>query len=127
MALLHEGDDAHDRCRRDFETFRGVLFTTEAVLTEAAYLLSRVRSGPGACLEFFIRRGAVLVPQTIESLERCRALMAKYSDVPMDFADATLVALAEEMRLDEILTLDHRGFPAYRIDGRRPFRIRPAA
>lgn len=125
VALLHADDADHDRCLRDFETFRGVLVTTEAILTESAFLLSRVKAGPAACLDFFIRRGAVLIPQTIESLERCRVLMAKYADVPMDFADATLVALAEEARVDEVFTLDRRGFSVYRIGGRKPFQLRP--
>jgi len=45
--------------------------------------------------------------------------------MPMDFADATLVTLAEEAEVDEIFTLDLRGFSTYRIHGRKAFRIRP--
>lgn len=51
--------------------------------------------------------------------------MEKYRDVPMDFADATLVALAEEMEVEEIFTLDMRGFRTYRIAGKRAFKILP--
>ena len=43
----------------------------------------------------------------------------------MDFADATLVTLGEELELDTILTLDRRGFGVFRLHGRRPFRILP--
>ena len=43
----------------------------------------------------------------------------------MDFADATLVALAEEAGVDEIFTLDLRGFNTYRIHGRKAFKILP--
>jgi len=38
--------------------------------------------------------------------------MARYDDTPMDFADATLVALAEEFGGGHVLTLDRRGFVA---------------
>jgi predicted nucleic acid-binding protein len=48
-------------------------------------------------------------------------LMEKYRDVPMDFADATLVLLAEGPDLREIPTLDRRGFAAYRTRPGRPF------
>jgi len=41
-------------------------------------------------------------------------LMEQYADVPMDFADATLVLLAEALQVCDILTLDRRGFSTYR-------------
>jgi len=51
--------------------------------------------------------------------------MERYRNVPMDFADATLVALAEELETDRIFTLDRRGFSVYRMNQRKPFRIIP--
>jgi len=42
--------------------------------------------------------------------------MQKYADAPMDFADASLVATAETLRLRRVFTLDHH-FRAYRVDG----------
>jgi predicted nucleic acid-binding protein len=42
----------------------------------------------------------------------------------MDFADATLVLLAERERLTTILTVD-RDFDAYRIGGRKAFLVLP--
>ena len=50
--------------------------------------------------------------------------MMKYADVPMDFADATLVALAEERDDTRILTLDS-DFHVYRLHGRRRFSVVP--
>jgi hypothetical protein len=49
--------------------------------------------------------------------------MEKYSDTPMDFADATLVGLAQELEIDRVLTLDERGFRAYRHGRNRHFRL----
>jgi hypothetical protein len=37
-------------------------------------------------------------------------LMDRYRDTPMDFADATLVLLAEDIAVPDVLTLDRRGF-----------------
>jgi predicted nucleic acid-binding protein len=51
--------------------------------------------------------------------------MRKYRDTPTDYVDATLVALAEELGVADVFTLDRRGFSAYRWKGRRSFRIHP--
>ncbi len=51
--------------------------------------------------------------------------MAKYADIPMDFADATLVTLAEEMEISEILTLNRKGFATYRVRSKTAFKIWP--
>jgi predicted nucleic acid-binding protein len=44
----------------------------------------------------------------------------------MDYADATLVVLAEQIGTDLVFTTDRRDFGVYRIRGRRPFRVSPA-
>jgi uncharacterized protein len=51
--------------------------------------------------------------------------MRRYSDRPMDFADATLVHLARREGLVTIFTVDHNDFETYRIEGKRRFRIVP--
>ena len=127
VAILHRDDRQHQRCVDVFKAFRGVLLSTEAVLTEAIYLLTGVPGGQQACLEFFIRGAAVLVPATRKSLQRCQLLMARYENVPMDFADATLVALGEEAGIQEVFTLDRRGFETYRMGKLQTFRLRPAS
>jgi len=53
-------------------------------------------------------------------------LMARYADRPMDFADATLVHVAERENLRTILTIDHADFETYRIGRNAKFRILPA-
>ncbi len=52
--------------------------------------------------------------------------MSRYSDHPMDFADATLVHLAKRESLATIFTVDYGDFETYRIEGRRRFRVLPA-
>jgi predicted nucleic acid-binding protein len=50
--------------------------------------------------------------------------MDKYRSVPMDLADATLVALAESLGQKKIFTLDS-DFEIYRMTGRKSFDIVP--
>ncbi|MBI5407956.1 MAG: PIN domain-containing protein [Nitrospirae bacterium] len=125
VALLDKSEKQHNRCVIFLREFKGKILTTEPVLTEAVYLLGPSVKAQKACMEFILRGGAVLVPQSPESLSRAVVLMEKYKDIPMDFADATLVTLAEETSIDEVFTLDIKGFSAYRIHGKRPFIVWP--
>ena len=45
----------------------------------------------------------------------------RYADTPTDFADATLVLLAERLAVHEVLTLDRRGFNTYRLSNGAAF------
>jgi predicted nucleic acid-binding protein len=75
----------------------------------------------------FIREGgALLAPITDTDLPAIEALMARYADRPMDFADATLVHVAEREALRTILTIDPNDFETYRIGRSAKFRILPA-
>lgn len=125
VALLDRSERNHDRCLAFLNNLAGRLLTTEAVLTEAIYLLGDTPGGPPACLRFVLNGGATLVPMSMASLARSMKLMEKYSDVPMDFADAGLVALAEEVGSNEVFTLDRRGFTVYRLSKKRPFNVWP--
>lgn len=65
-------------------------------------------------------------PISSADLSALDTLMHRYADRPMDFADATLVHVAERERLRTILTTDHSDFETYRIGPRARFRILPA-
>jgi predicted nucleic acid-binding protein len=125
VALLDKSEINHQRCAGFFKSFRGKILTTEPVLTETIYLLGPAIKAQKAVIEFILKGGAILVPQSTESLSRALALMEKYRDVPMDFADATLVTLAEETGISEIFTLDIRGFSTYRFQEKKVFKILP--
>ena len=58
-------------------------------------------------------------------LPRVRKLLDKYADLPMDFAEASLVALAEDLDCTSVFTTDRTDFSVYRVKGRKPFRIVP--
>jgi predicted nucleic acid-binding protein len=125
VSLLDRSQTRHEECARFFDGWTAPVVSSEAVLAEATYLLGRIPGGRRACLTFFLDRGAILIPSTLPSLRRCRELIDTYDDLPMDFADATLVALAEELGTDCVFTTDRRDFSVYRIEGRKPFRVQP--
>ena len=125
VALLDKSEKNHERCVMFFRDLKGDLLTTEPVLTETIYLLGPSVKAQKIAIEFILKGGSTLVPQSSESLSRAIALMEKYRDIQMDFADATLVSLAEEAGIEEVFTLDRRGFSSYRIHGRRVFMIWP--
>lgn len=120
VALLDQSERNHARCVDAMRDWRGTLVTSEAVLTEAMYLLNATWQAQQNCLELFTREAIMLLPSTPATLSRVAILMKKYRDVPMDYADATLVALSEDLNIDLIFTLDLRGFRTYRKNGRTP-------
>ena len=90
------------------------------------YLLSRAGGPRGReALWRLVSSGRlVLADLSAAAVERSAWLMAKYADLPMDLADATLVALAEERGQRRIFTLDS-DFRVYRLNGRGRFEILP--
>ena len=127
VSLLDRSQHEHAAFAEYFETWSGEVVTTEAVLTEAIHLLARVQRGPEACLDFLLSGGAILVPASNASLRRARSLIEQYRDLPMDYADATLVALAEDIGTNLVFMTDQRDFSLYRIGGRQEFAILPPA
>jgi uncharacterized protein len=98
--------------------------TTMAVMTEIMYL-SRARLGPHVQDKLFvmIERGDILVEHTTTTdFSRIATLMQKYRDLPMDFADATLVALAERLGSKRIFTID-LDFAVYRWQDKHAFEL----
>ncbi len=123
VSILDRSQKEHLAFADFFRNWPDEVLTTEAVVTESNHLLARVRGGPIACLDFVLSGGAVLVPLGQGALRRSRELMAQYADCPMDFADATLVVLAEDLKTTTILTTDRKDFSVYRIAERKRFTI----
>ncbi len=126
LALLTADDRWHERCRDAFANARLPLATTSAVIAEMFYFLLR-RGGSASPGWKLLRSGAVRVlPITDADSADLERLMEKYADRPMDYADATLVWLAERESLSTILTIDHDDFETYRIGAKKRFRVVPA-
>ena len=124
VAFLDAGDPAHERVVEVFASLRGSFLTTGVVLTEAFYLLRYAATGGERLVDFLDHTGVLVMDVfAMDHLRRVMRLMEKYADAPMDFADASLVLAAEETGYDEILTLDERGFRAFRFRGKRRFHL----
>jgi hypothetical protein len=127
LALLDRTDRWHRIAVDAFQQLRLPLVTSEAVLTELFHLVGESRYEMEAAWRF-VRSGAIILAAIEDSeLLHLQALMSRYADRPMDFADATLVYLAKRESLSTIFTVDHADFNTYRIDGRRRFRVLPAS
>lgn len=125
LALLDRDDRWHSPCVAAFEKLHLPLLTSEAVLTELFHLVGDKRREVEAAWKFVLS-GAVMIGMIGDTeLPALHRLMDHYHDRPMDFADATLVHLAERESLNRILTVDHNDFETYRIHGHRRFRVVP--
>lgn len=124
VAFLDARDPAHGEIVRRWSGLIGTCATTSAVITEAMHLLAADPGGPSALAEL-VSLGNFRVFDLCQPADLTAAarLMEKYADTPMDFADATLVLLAEALGVRDILTLDRRGFTTYRTGRREAFHL----
>jgi predicted nucleic acid-binding protein len=122
IGLFDESDALHSRCRGFLKDYRGRFLTTEAVLTEALALLSlRQQLRCLGWLHEASRAGLLAVDREPLDFIAIERLTRKYSDQPMDFADASVVLLAIRSGVREILTADKRDFAVYRLAARGRF------
>jgi len=124
VAYLDGTDPHHERTSSMMGAFTGRLITTPAVITEAMYFASGTPNGARALAEL-VERSAMTVYDVCQpaDLRDAARLMERYGDTPMDFADATLVLLAEGLEVSDVLTLDRRGFSTYRTADGGGFRL----
>lgn len=125
VAILDQGDPQHAACVAVLKTLRDPLVTVWPAFTEAMYLLGSSWRGQKALWSRVETEALTLAPLDEGDAPRMRELMEKYSDLPMDLADAALVRVAEREHLTRIFTLDRRHFSVYRPGRRRRFSIVP--
>jgi len=126
LAYLDAGDRWHERCRSTLAQFRLPLVTSSAVLTKLFHLVGDNKREMDITWNF-IRSGALTVaPISDADLPSLEALMRKYCDRPMDYADATLVHLAQRESISTVFTIDHDDFETYRVGGRKRLRVVPS-
>lgn len=89
------------------------------------YLLSFSWRAQDALWDLLDGEAIALLTLDARDIRRARELMRKYRDLPMDLADAALVAVAERERIARIFTLDRRDFEVYRPHRVGRFQITP--
>ncbi len=119
VALLNRRDSFHEWARDALDSIEPPLFTCEAVLSEACFLLRHLTSGPDAVLAL-VDRGILRVDfHLADHVSSLRKLLTKYKSVPMSLADACLVRMSDIDSDISIVTIDG-DFRIYRRMGRHP-------
>jgi predicted nucleic acid-binding protein len=122
VAIMDSADWVHTQCRAALQEFSGKLVTTWPVLSEVFYLL-RKQLLREEFWKFVLGGGIEVAAPLLSDLPRMRSLMARYADLPMDFADASLVVLGERLNVRRIFTIDRRDFRVYRPQHAPSFEI----
>jgi predicted nucleic acid-binding protein len=115
VALIDRSESRHTECVQWLKNFSGRLYSTEAVLTEVLYILNFSITAQCAAIDFILESVVEIVPSSTDSLKKTKNLMKKYADLPMDFADATIVCLATETGMQNIATFDKKDFTIYKL------------
>ncbi|MFO1430265.1 MAG: PIN domain-containing protein [Candidatus Competibacteraceae bacterium] len=106
VALLYRRELHHRWTVQQIAQLPRPFYTCEAVITEAHYLLRNVPNGNQSLIALIGRGGMDLSFSYSSHRQRVDELMLNYSNVPMSFADACLVCLAEQLENSSVLTLD---------------------
>ncbi len=123
VALIDRSESRYTECVQWLKNFSGRLYSTEAVLTEVLFILNFSITAQCAALDFVLESVVEIVPSNTESLKKTKNLMKKYADLPMDFADATIVCLATETRMQNVVTFDRKDFAIYKLPKKQSFTI----
>lgn len=125
VALLNECDQHHAICVETAQTLTGPFYSCWPPVTEALYLL---RTDPmavhGLCSRIQSQRIALLELQA-KDVAGIAAILARYADQHFDFADASLMYLAEREGLDTVFTIDHRHFSVFRTSSGAALKLLP--
>lgn len=120
IAITRRSDPRHPGAVAFSDRFSGQLVTTSAVVVEACHFFT-----PGARINLLNSVGPRLavVEVPVLSYPDLAATIGKYSDREVDFADASLVWLAERSGLRRILTVDVSDFSTFRLSGGKRFEL----
>jgi predicted nucleic acid-binding protein len=126
-AMADRDDDWHGRVVRFLRRSGHELVIPVTVLPEAAYLLG-AHLGPEAEQQLVrsVVNGEFAVEElTIQDLRRTLELLIRYAEARIGFVDATVVAMAERLRISRILTTDRRDFSLVRPRHCKAFELLP--
>ena len=127
IAALFEDQRHHEACARALREATPPRVVSPFVLAEVDYLILKYGSVDAELLflEEIGRRAYMLAPFDESDVASARTIVAKYRNLKIGLADASIVELAARYNCRDLLTLDHRHFRAMRPFGRKAFRILP--
>lgn len=126
-ALADRDDDWHHRTVRLLETNHDDLVVPSSVVPEAAYLLL-TQLGPAAerqLVQSVLSGELVVEDLTIADYRRTLELLRRYESARLGFVDATVMAVAERLKIQRILTTDRRDFSIVRPRHCKAFELLP--
>jgi len=127
IALFDKSDQYHNVVKKRLLEYRnrkhGKLITTWPIVSEASYMLAEHvhMKAELDLFEWIIGGGLEIFDFRVEHLPEVVELQRKYSNVPMDFADATLVIVSQDIGINEVFTVDS-DFVIYRLFGKKGFK-----
>lgn len=116
VAAADAGDDDHEACARLLRSTSGPVLVVPTVIAEVGYLLAR-SAGPGVEASFlrsFATGDLVVADLDRTDFERMAELVETYADLPLGTTDASVIAVAERLKITTVLTLDRRDFSVVR-------------
>ena len=119
VALFNAKDKYHKRVLEFVKKYDGEFVTTWSVITEATHLLRQSIKAQLNLLEWIKRGGLDIYHIEKSDLQRVIFLTKKYSDIPMDLADCSLIILAEKSGIKDIVSIDS-DYDIYRTFKREP-------
>lgn len=121
IALFDADDNHHKKASSFFKKYNFSFISTLAVFAEVSHMLDFSINAQQDFYEWVTQKGVIISDINQHDMPRIAELTKKYSDLPMDFADATLVVAAEKSGIREIVSLDS-DFDVYRLPGREQIR-----
>lgn len=121
MIALFDRDDAHHQQAGVFIRRAGEfrLITTSLVIGEVAAMLADLQPNLFRFLDWLL--AVVEIDDALrEDLPRAIEIMKKYSDLPADLADVSLIALCERRGIATVASIDS-DFAVYRLPNNRKF------
>jgi hypothetical protein len=125
VALLDDRDQWHGEATQAWKPIARRCLTTEPAVVEAAHLVARRRDKPWKVLQFLLAFDIPVVSAHPVVHEACIPLMQQYADLPMDYADAVQVVLADRLGIRRVFTFDRKGFSRYVGARGVPFEVIP--
>jgi predicted nucleic acid-binding protein len=113
-AVTDTDDDDHERALAALERPDLRLVIPTLVVAEVTYMIGR-RLGPSAEARFLGELGQLEVEApAADDWPRIAELVERYKDFPLGGTDASVIALAERLGSEIVITLDRRHFGAVR-------------
>ena len=121
IALFNKDDKYHNNILEFLHTFEGFLFTTWSVVTEVMHMINFNVKSQADFLTWISKKGLHILDVDLSDIGRLIELLLKYSDLPMDLADGSMILSAEKNNIHDIITIDS-DYYVYRLKNKKYFR-----